>query len=147
MHNIRPAPQPVKDALYREVERRRALYQERDQVMHNIRRYRLMRQKTWMPKAYARRLGGDKGVKLPLMYRLVQTAVGMVAKRFPTVYAEPFSIGDRKAAAEMTRAVALLLQAINTTATSFRSRHRARSRALVLKKDSRWFTSAPTASR
>lgn len=116
MLNMRPAPQGVRDALYKEVERRRGLYQERDTVMHNIRRHRLMRQKTYMPKAYQRRLGGSRGVKLPIMYRLVQTAVSSVAKRFPTVYVEPLSIGDRKPAAEMTRAVKLLLQAINATA-------------------------------
>jgi hypothetical protein len=113
---IRKAPQPVADAVYKEVEKRRALFQERDAVMHNIRRYRLMRQSTRMPKAYARRLGGKNGVKLPIMYRLVQTAVSSVAKRFPTVYVEPMSIGDRKAAADMTRAAPLLLQAIDRMA-------------------------------
>ncbi len=114
--NVRKAAQPLRDAIFKEVEQRRSLYQERDVVMHNIRRYRLMRQKTYMPKAYQRRFGGGNGVKLPTMYRLVQTAVSAIAKRFPMVYVEPLSIGDRKAAAEMTRAAPLLLQAIERRA-------------------------------
>ncbi|KKN01792.1 hypothetical protein LCGC14_1124260, partial [marine sediment metagenome] len=65
MINVRKAPQPLRDAVFKEVEQRRTLYQERDAVMHNIRRYRLMRQKTYMPKAYQRKFGGANGVKMP----------------------------------------------------------------------------------
>src|SRR3990172_9601460 len=99
-------------AIKKEVERRRSLYSEQDIVMHNIRRYRLMRHKVQVPKAYQRQLGGENAIKLPIMYRLVQTAVSSVAKRFPTVYAEPQSIADRKSASELTRGLSLPLQAV-----------------------------------
>ena len=101
-------------AIKKEVQRRRALYTERDTVMHNLRRYRLMRHEPYVPKAYQKQLGGENAIKLPIMYRLVQTAVSSVAKRFPSVYAEPASIADRKAASDLTRGLSLLLQAIDS---------------------------------
>lgn len=113
---IRRASDKLRSAVQKEVTQRRTLFNERDTVMHNIRRYRLMRHKPFMPKAYQRKLGGDNAVKLPVMYRLVQTAVSAVAKRFPTVYAEALSISDRKAASEFTRALQLLLQAMDRRA-------------------------------
>src|SRR3972149_3582508 len=111
---VHTADSKLGTAIKKEVERRRALYMERDTVMHNIRRYRLMRHKVQVPKAYQRQLGGENAIKLPIMYRLVQTAVSSVAKRFPTVYAEPQSIPDRKSASELTRGLSLLLQAIDS---------------------------------
>lgn len=111
--NVKVMRQAEADAVRKEVKSRVELFQERDKVMHNIRRYRLLRHKPFVPKAYQARLGGERGVKLPIMYRLVQTAVSAVAKGFPTFEAEPLSASDRKAAEDQSRAASLLMQAVD----------------------------------
>lgn len=115
-YTVKKASDKVSTAIRKEIQDRRNLFQERDTVMHNIRKYRLMRHQPQMPKAYRQRFAGDKAIKLPIVYRLVQTAVSAVAKRFPAVYVEPFSGKDKKAADELARSTALLLQAVDTAA-------------------------------
>ena len=100
-------------SLQQEVQRRRDLFQERDRVMHQLRRYRLMRHKPYMPKAYQRRLGGENAVKLPIMYRLVQTAVTAVSKKQPVIFNEPLDSRDERAAEELSQADSLLLQSVD----------------------------------
>lgn len=109
---IRKASAGVRDAIYKEVQNRRSLYMERDTVMHRLRRYRLMRHKVYVPKAYQRQLGGERGIKMPITYRLVQTAVNAVAKAAPTVFVEPINATDQRPADELGRALNLLLQAL-----------------------------------
>lgn len=108
---LHKARSTLRTAFEQEVTRRRSLYQERDIVMHRLRRLRLMRHKPYIPKGYARQLGGENAVKIPITYRLVQTAVNAIAKGLPTVYVEPFNAADRPKADELGRAANLLLQA------------------------------------
>lgn len=110
---MKKAPSSIATAVYKEVSNRRTLYQERDNVAHNLRRYRLMRHKVQVPKAYQRQLGGDKAIKMPITYRLVQTAVNAVAKGFPTVYVESLDAQDQDAADAVARGTNLLLQSID----------------------------------
>lgn len=107
---LNKASTQIKSAVEKEIAARRALYQERDIVMHRLRRYRLMRQRVWVPKAYQRQFGGEKALKMPLIYRLVQTAVNAVAKGPPTIYCEPLDAQDQRAADELGRALNLLAQ-------------------------------------
>lgn len=113
---LKRASPGIRDAVYKEVLARRSLYQERDLVMHRIRRYRLMRHKPYMPKSYQRQLGGENAVKIPIMYRLVQTAVNSVAKGFPTILVEPIVPEDRRNADELGRALNLLIQSVENQA-------------------------------
>lgn len=115
-YKVTKANTQLQMAVAKEIERRRAMYDERDRVLHNIRRYRLMRHKVYMPKAYQRRFGGDRAVKLPIMYRLIQTAVTAVAKEYPTVYVEPINAGDRKKAEELAKGLSLLIQSLDNMA-------------------------------
>jgi hypothetical protein len=117
---LKKAPQGIRSAIEREVWARKSLYQERDLVMHKIRRMRLMRHRPYMPKAYQRQLGGENAIKQPIMLRLVQTGVNAVAKGFPTLYVEPIDSADQGAADELGNAINLLLQATeNMSAVPF----------------------------
>ena len=89
------------------------LYIERDQVMHDIRRYRLMRHTPDLPRNWAKRLGKAGPPKVPLMYRLVQTAVTAKSKDFPLVTEQPFNIEDKPAADDASRGMNFLLQALD----------------------------------
>lgn len=111
---VRKASEGIRRAVQKEVDRQRQFYSERDNVIHRIRRQRLLRHEVRFPKAYQNLFGNDNAVKLPIMYRLVQTAVTAVAKGYPTVYVEPISMKDRKAAEEMGKALQLLLQTLDS---------------------------------
>lgn len=114
--HLKKANPRVNAAIQREITNRRSLYQERDNIAHQLRRLRLMRHSPYMPKQYQRQLGGRNAIKVPIMYRLVQTAVNAVAKGLPTVYVEPFTATDRRAADEEGKALNLLIQAMDRTA-------------------------------
>ena len=108
----------IRTEMEQEVQRRLSLFQERDRIMHQIRRYRLMRHKPYVPTAYQARLGGENAVKLPIMYRLVQTAVTAVSKKAPVIYNQPVDQRDERAAEELDRADSLLLQAVDAQSST-----------------------------
>lgn len=91
------------------IQDRRSFYQEAKHVMHQIRRRRLLRHKPFVPKAYQRRLGGERAVKLPVMYRLIQESVAKASRKPPRVEAVPLDGRDRRLANDYGKAMSLLL--------------------------------------
>lgn len=111
--SVKPASAATSAEVRKDMEQRRALYQERDIVMHNLRRYRTMRQQVKLPRGWKRYFGRGQEPRVPLIYRLVQTAVTAVTPDFPHVQEEPLSAVDKPRADEQSRALNFLLQTID----------------------------------
>lgn len=112
-YDLTPASDKVSAEVLKGINERRELYRERDDIMHDIRRHRLMRQKPSLHRNWLKRLGTKSGPKVPLMLRLLQTAVTAVNKDFPKVSSEPLSLKDKGNADEESQALNYLLQTID----------------------------------
>ncbi len=112
-YRLKEASDAVAAEVRIQISETQELYIERDQVMHDIRRYRLMRHEPDLPRNWQKRLGKAGSPKVPLMYRLVQTAVTAKSKDFPLVTEQPFNIEDQPAADDQSRAMNFLLQSLD----------------------------------
>lgn len=103
----------VTTEVARAVRQRKELYAERDKVMHNLRSMRLLRYEPEQPLDWLKQFSGELSPKLPIIYRLIQTAVSAAAKGFPRVLVEPRNVNDRAGADSEARSLNLLLQTIH----------------------------------
>lgn len=81
---------------------------EFERRLHHLRKLRFMKLKSNAPKAFQRVLSG--GVKSPLSYRLVQTAVGMICKERPRYRRLAIDKDDRDGASRLQSSADPLMQ-------------------------------------
>lgn len=110
---MKKASDNVSTEVIKGIQERKDIYDERDKVMHDLRRYRLMRHKVDLPRNWAKRLGKAGPPKVPIMLRTLQTAVTAVAKDFPRVEEEAFNIRDKPRAESSSKAWNYFLQMLD----------------------------------
>lgn len=81
---------------------------EYEKRVHHLRKLRFMKLRGSAPKAFQKVLSG--GIRSPLSYRLVQTAVGMICKERPSYKRLPLNKDDRDAASRLQSSVDPLMQ-------------------------------------
>lgn len=81
---------------------------EYERRVHHLRKLRFMKLRGSAPKAFSRVLGS--GIRSPLSYRLVQTAVGMICKERPRYKRLPLDKDDRDAASRLQASADPLMQ-------------------------------------
>ena len=94
------------------IRQRKADYTTRNKLVLGIRRQRFMRNKLALPKAY-QALVGNNAPRAPLTYRLIQTAVGAIAKVPPEFHVVPRQDSDKDVAERAQDWCKLMLNAMS----------------------------------
>ena len=94
------------------VQQRKADHTTRNKLILGLRRQRFMRNKLALPKAY-QALVGTNAPRAPLVYRLIQTAVGAIAKVPPEFHVVPRQDSDKDVAERAQNWAKLMLNALS----------------------------------